>query len=192
MNKLQQIEEFQNDIIDNLFNGGTYGLAEALYNAGYRKLPEDSVVLSREELKRLETNYKIGLGKSQSWCKSLKNRIEELEKENFKLKVDNEVLKEEKEQFENDVCNYEMNLQHLPRELENKSKETAEKIFEIMNKTVMLMAKYIQNNEEDCCKVCAKSKACNENFKNNHDYEPDFNKCYIHIAEYFQNEADKK
>lgn len=49
MNKEQQIEEFQNDIIDNLFNGGTYKLAEALYNAGYRKLPEDSVVLSREE-----------------------------------------------------------------------------------------------------------------------------------------------
>lgn len=37
MNKEQQIEEFQNDIIDNLFNGGTYKLAEALYNAGYRK-----------------------------------------------------------------------------------------------------------------------------------------------------------
>lgn len=49
MNKEQQIEEFQNDIIDNLFNGGTYKLAEALYNAGYRKLPEDSVVLLREE-----------------------------------------------------------------------------------------------------------------------------------------------
>ena len=56
----------------------------------------------------------------------------------------------------------------------------------------MLMAKYIQNSAEDYCKVCAKSKACNENFKNNHDYEPDFNKCYIYIAEYFQNEADKK
>lgn len=102
MNKLQQIEEFQNDIIDNLFNGGTYGLAEAIYNAGYRKIPEDSVVLSSNGLKRLETNYKIGLGKSQSWCKSLKNRIEELEKENFKLEVDNEVLKEEKEQFVKD------------------------------------------------------------------------------------------
>lgn len=37
MNKEQQIEEFQNDIIDNLFKGGTYGLAEALYNLGYRK-----------------------------------------------------------------------------------------------------------------------------------------------------------
>lgn len=35
--KEKEIEEFQNDIIDNLFNGGTYELAEALYNAGYRK-----------------------------------------------------------------------------------------------------------------------------------------------------------
>lgn len=37
MNKQQQIEEFQNDITDNLFGGGTYKLAEDLYNAGYRK-----------------------------------------------------------------------------------------------------------------------------------------------------------
>lgn len=103
--------------------------AEEMFNKGYRKIDKDSVVLSREELKRLETNYKIGLGKSQSWRKSLKNRIEELEKENFKLKVENEVLKEEKEQFESDICNYEMNLQHLTGELEYKSKETAEKII---------------------------------------------------------------
>lgn len=62
MNKLQQIEEFQNDIIDNLFNGGTYGLAEALYNAGYRKLPEDSVVLSREEYEKLKSLYDCSQG----------------------------------------------------------------------------------------------------------------------------------
>lgn len=62
MNKLQQIEEFQNDIIDNLFNGGTYGLAEALYNAGYRKLPEDNVVLSREEYEKLESLYDCSQG----------------------------------------------------------------------------------------------------------------------------------
>lgn len=54
MNKEQQIVEFQNDIIDNLFDGGTYKLAEALYNAGYRKLSEDSVVLSREEYDNLK------------------------------------------------------------------------------------------------------------------------------------------
>ena len=54
MNKEQQIVEFQNDIIDNLFDGGTYKLAESLYNAGYRKPPEDSVVLSREEYDNLK------------------------------------------------------------------------------------------------------------------------------------------
>lgn len=37
MNKEQQIVEFQKDILHNLFNGGTYKLAESLYNAGYRK-----------------------------------------------------------------------------------------------------------------------------------------------------------
>lgn len=31
-------------------------VAKALYNAGYRKIPEDSVVLSREEYKRLLDN----------------------------------------------------------------------------------------------------------------------------------------
>lgn len=64
MNKEQQIVEFQNDILDNLFNGSTYKLAEALYNAGYRKLPEDSVVLSREEHEILvkTAQGKIGSG----------------------------------------------------------------------------------------------------------------------------------
>lgn len=49
MNKQQQIEEFQNDIIDNLFGGGTYKLAEDLYNAGYRKVPDNAVILTPEE-----------------------------------------------------------------------------------------------------------------------------------------------
>ena len=34
-------------------------IAEALYNAGYRKLPEDSVVLSREEYERLKLELAI-------------------------------------------------------------------------------------------------------------------------------------
>lgn len=35
-----------------------YRHAEALYNAGYRKIPEDSVVLSREEYEMLANQYK--------------------------------------------------------------------------------------------------------------------------------------
>lgn len=49
MNKEQQIKELQNDIIDNLFDGGTYGLAEALYNAGYRKVPKGLFICSGSE-----------------------------------------------------------------------------------------------------------------------------------------------
>lgn len=51
MNKKQQIEEFQNDIIDNLFGGGTYKLAEDLYNAGYRQIDENCAVITKAELK---------------------------------------------------------------------------------------------------------------------------------------------
>lgn len=72
MNKEQQIVEFQNDIIDNLFDGGTYKLAEALYNAGYRKLPEDCVVLSREEHEILvkTAQGKIGNMKATDFLKA--------------------------------------------------------------------------------------------------------------------------
>jgi hypothetical protein len=34
-----------------------YTLAEELYEQGYRKLPEDSVVLSREELNKIQANF---------------------------------------------------------------------------------------------------------------------------------------
>ena len=105
------------------------GNVDALYNAGYRKIDKDSVVLSREELKRLETNYKIGLGKSQSWCKSLKNRIEELEKQNFKLKVE----LEDAEEYNAKANEY---LDKYRKELVNASKETAEK-FAILLKAKM-------------------------------------------------------
>lgn len=72
MNKEQQIVEFQKDIIHNLFNGGTYKLAESLYNAGYRKLSEDSVVLSREEHEILvkTAHGKIGNMKATDFLKA--------------------------------------------------------------------------------------------------------------------------
>lgn len=52
---------------------------EALYNAGYRKVPEDSVVLSREEYERLVNRYKI--------------LINELEEENERLREENYIIK---------------------------------------------------------------------------------------------------
>lgn len=70
MNKEQQIEEIEQviyDYVDSKKTEGVHlfgsrvnklvkpfthnkGIAKALYNAGYRKIPEDSIVLSREEL----------------------------------------------------------------------------------------------------------------------------------------------
>ena len=47
--KQEQIEEME-DIISCCWN--TISAAKKLYNAGYRKLPEDGVVLSREELSK--------------------------------------------------------------------------------------------------------------------------------------------
>jgi len=61
-----------------------------------------------------------------------------------------------------------------------------------MNNTIMLMAKFIQKSSEDCCKVCTNNKACNAGFSRDNNFKPDFNNCYIYIAEYFQNEPDKK
>lgn len=52
MNKEQQIEEMAKKMQKYYEKNGLLNFkwfAEALYNAGYRKLPEDSVVLSREE-----------------------------------------------------------------------------------------------------------------------------------------------
>lgn len=60
-NKEQQIEEIENIILYTLkktFNATFKDVAKALYNAGYRKLPKDSVVLSREEYEMLANNYK--------------------------------------------------------------------------------------------------------------------------------------
>lgn len=56
-----------------------YRNAEALYNAGYQKVPEDSVVLSREEYERLVNQYKI--------------LINELEEENERLREENYIIK---------------------------------------------------------------------------------------------------
>lgn len=58
MNKEQQIEEFQNNIIDNLFDGGTYKLAEALYNAGYRKTLPNTELFTQNMKNVLEIEKK--------------------------------------------------------------------------------------------------------------------------------------
>lgn len=92
MNKEQQIEEIEQfiyDYVDSKQTARVYLLgsrvnelakpfvhnkriAEALYNAGYRKLPEDSVVLSREEHEILvkTAQGKIGNMKATDFLKA--------------------------------------------------------------------------------------------------------------------------
>ena len=65
MTKQEQIEEMSNDLnlIKSLQSNGIYSLnyqnyqeAMALFALGYRKIPEDSVVLSREEWKQIKNS----------------------------------------------------------------------------------------------------------------------------------------
>ena len=63
-----------------------YRHAEALYNAGYRKIPKDSVVLSREEQERILTA-------TEKRIKELKRQILQARKETAE-KIFTELLKE--------------------------------------------------------------------------------------------------
>ena len=91
MNKQQQIEE-----IAQIINGSTeldtiayyrcMNIAKTLYNAGYRKLPEDSVVLSREEWKQIKNS--LYYSKEELEKKLQRERKETTEK------ILNEVLQE--------------------------------------------------------------------------------------------------
>ena len=66
--KEKQIQEMAKDIENTILGLGIYlcnKSAEKLYNAGYRKLPENSVVLTREEYQKdfssqFNKGYKIG------------------------------------------------------------------------------------------------------------------------------------
>ena len=62
----------------------SYRHAEALYNAGYRKIPKDSVVLSREEQERISTA-------TEKRIKELKRQILQARKETAE-KILNELL----------------------------------------------------------------------------------------------------
>ena len=56
MTKQEQIEEMAKGIV-RIAGLDVYGKAEELVNLGYRKLPEDSVVLSMKEWECLHTDY---------------------------------------------------------------------------------------------------------------------------------------
>ena len=90
MTKQEQIEEMAKDIV-RIAGLDVYGKAEELVNLGYRKLPEDSVVLSREEYKRLLDN---AIRVDNDLSRDALNIITEQEKEIDALKEKCELLKE--------------------------------------------------------------------------------------------------
>ena len=96
MNREQQIEEFQNDIIDNLFDGGTYTLAETLYNAGYRKIPYEAV----DEITRLN-NIEAEL---QELNMKYYNEAKDLRRELAKAEAENEKRLKANEDFATKHC----------------------------------------------------------------------------------------
>ena len=85
MIKQEQIEEMAKDIV-RIAGLDVYGKAEELVNLGYRKLPEDSVVLSREEWKQIKNS--LYYSKEELEKKLQRERKETTEK------ILNEVLQE--------------------------------------------------------------------------------------------------
>lgn len=90
--KEQQIVEFQNDIIDNLFKGGTYGLAEALYNLGYRKTFTSD--FASDTQKAYKEGYIKGIEKTEAEIEILKIQNKNLGIAFDRLEAENERLTE--------------------------------------------------------------------------------------------------
>lgn len=120
MNKEQQIEEFQNDIIDNLFNDGTYGLAEALYNAGYRKTFTSD--LASDTQKAYKEGYIKGIEETEAEIERLKADNEALQMWNNISAETIQKLSEKNERFESNMKSV------LEIEKKNAVKEFAEKL----------------------------------------------------------------
>lgn len=78
MNKQQQIEEMAKDIENTILGLGFYlchKSAEKLLNLGYRKIPEDSVVLSRKEYEKLKYTWITDSDAYKKGCKETAEKI---------------------------------------------------------------------------------------------------------------------
>ena len=88
MDKQKQIEEMYDDISERLIGVlGCEKMSLAIYqhNAGYRKIPENAVVLTREELeerdcKNHHEGHKTGVAGMQEQVEALKNKLQNPEK----------------------------------------------------------------------------------------------------------------
>lgn len=86
MTDKQQIEDMVKLMAKNWFNETMLSTAERLYNANYRKVPENAVVLTREELSKRDYEFRqIGYDeclrdnpKKDIYIKALERKIDQL------------------------------------------------------------------------------------------------------------------
>lgn len=123
MNKEQQIVEFQNDIIDNLFDGGTYKLAEALYNAGYRKTFTSD--FASDTQKAYKDGYEKGIKDEERKRNCLLDTLYDSWDENSRLK--NEIIKKDEILQKNIDTAIDIHKRHI-KEIELAVKEFADKL----------------------------------------------------------------
>lgn len=132
MNKKKQIEEMahnlclkERDCEDCECNGVclAYSTATIIYNAGYRKIPEGAVVLTKEE--------------QEKRLKATEKNIKQLKEENDKLRLENNDIESENEKLKN--CNdklsqgiYYGNGEQYRYRLEQARKETEREILSAM------------------------------------------------------------
>ena len=129
MTKQEQIEEMAK-IVDEMYNVYTTtadDIAEGLYNAGYRKIQDGTVVLSREEYEMLKSLYDTqkgaimtsSIGDLPLTIGGLRKAVDEITRLN---RVETE-LQELNAKYYNEV-------KDLRRELKQTRKETAKEIFQ--------------------------------------------------------------
>ena len=113
----------------------SYGLkeAKALYDASYRKIPENAVVLTREEYNELED---LRLNHAKDLIDA--NELYEERIADTKLEYDNHIKNLEKiiDRQSTDLNSQANRLLDLKSELENSRKETAEKIFKALFESI--------------------------------------------------------
>lgn len=124
----QEIEELESAIYDN-YSDDTKFMATALYNAGYRKIPKNAVVLTREEYNEL-------VNLQQTHSEELTNAIQSYEegKADLKINYDNHIKNLEKiiDRQSKDLNSQANRLIGLKAKLENARKETAEKFARLV------------------------------------------------------------
>ena len=136
MTKQEQIEEMAK-IVDEMYNVYTTtadDIADGLYNAGYRKIQDGTVVLSREEYEMLKSLYDTqkgaimtsSIGDLPLTVEGLRKAVDEITRLN---RVETE-LQELNAKYYNEA-------KDLRRELKQTRKETAEKIISAMKKMII-------------------------------------------------------